>query len=249
MSSPYRALVSSDWNECLAPCGPFDAIGFHFPHLAPPVEAIFRRYTANAITLGAAMQEVARLLPGPLSAAQMDAYLESAFATYPGVAALMEACRHRGILFMINTTGLRGYFQRAVATRRLPPPSALSAHPLIAFDDPPSGMGPFYPLAEIADKASNTAAAAAHFHIPPEKIILMGDSGGDGPHFQWGAKVGARLIGCMVKPSLSTWCRQAGIAIHHRFGPVYRPGEPKDPRREAAWDFRELLEIVEGWVG
>lgn len=248
MQSPYRALVSSDWNECLAPCGPFDVIGFHFPALAPPVEAIFRRYTSNAITLGSAIDQVGRLLPGPITEAHMDAYLASAFKTYNGVVGLMERCRERGILFMINTTGMRGYFQRAVATHRLPPPAALSAHPLMAFADPSAGMGPFYPLGEIADKAANTAAAAAHFHIPPEKIILMGDSGGDGPHFRWGAQVGARLIGSMVKPSLSAFCRQAGLTIHHYFGPVYTPGEPKDPRRETACNFLDLLEVIEGWI-
>ncbi|MBI5552282.1 MAG: hypothetical protein HY911_12305 [Desulfobacterales bacterium] len=243
MRTPYVALVSSDWNECLAPCGPFDVVGFHFPELAPRVEAIFRSYTTNAIPLGSAIDEVARLLPEPIGMERMDAYLRSAFATYRGVAELMAMCREQGILFMINTTGLRGYFQRAVALRLLPPPAALSAHPLIAFEEGP-GAGPFYPLLEIADKARNTAAAAAHFKIPPEKIILMGDSGGDGPHFQWGVRVGARLIGCMVKASLGDYCRRAGIVLHHRFGPVYAAGEPKDPRREAGCDFRDLFETI-----
>lgn len=31
----YRAMISSDWNECLAPCGPFDAIAFTYPDLEP----------------------------------------------------------------------------------------------------------------------------------------------------------------------------------------------------------------------
>jgi len=247
MRIPYVALVSSDWNECLAPCGPFDVIGFHFPELAPTVAAIFRRYTANVIPLAQAIDEVARLLPGPIGMDRMDAYLRSAFATYPGVAELMAMCRERHILFMINTTGLRGYFQRAVALRLLPPLAALSAHPLIAFEEGPDA-GPFYPLREIADKARNTAAAAAQFEIPPEKIVLMGDSGGDGPHFQWGARVGARLIGCMVKASLGDYCRQAGIALHHHFGPVYAAGESRDPGREAGYDFRELFKIIEGAV-
>jgi hypothetical protein len=81
MRTRYIALVSSDWNECLAPCGPFDVIGFHFPELAPAIETIFRRYTANAVSLGSAIEQVARLLPGPITAERMDAYLESAFAT------------------------------------------------------------------------------------------------------------------------------------------------------------------------
>lgn len=245
MRISYVALVSSDWNECLAPCGPFDVIGFHYPELAPTVEAIFRRYTANIIPLARAIEEVARLLPGPIGMDRMDAYLRSAFATYRGVGELMAMCRDRRILFMINTTGLRGYFQRAVALRLLPPPAALSAHPLIAFEEG-ADASLFYPLLEIADKARNTAAVAAHFKIRPEKIVLMGDSGGDGPHFQWGARVGARLIGCMVKASLSDYCRQAGITLHHHFGPVYAAGESRDPRREAGYDFRDLFKIFEG---
>jgi hypothetical protein len=161
MQTAYTALVSSDWNECLAPCGPFDVIAFHYPERAPQVETIFRRYTANLISLGSAIDEVGRLLPGPITAGHMDSYLQSAFKTYNGVAELMALCRERGILFMINTTGLRGYFQRAVAKRLLPAPSVLSAHPRLAFDEPSPGLGPFYPLLEIADKARNTAAAAA----------------------------------------------------------------------------------------
>lgn len=242
------ALVSSDWNECLAPCGPFDVIGFHFPELAPAIETIFRRYTANAISLGSAIEQVARLLPGPITAERMDAYLESAFATYTGVPELIEACRRRGILFMINTTGMCGYFQRVLAMRRLPPLAALSAHPMVRFENGPWETEPYYPLHEIADKPKNTAAAAAHFHIAPGKIVLMGDSGGDGPHFQWGAQVGAHLIGCMVKPSLTEYCRQQHITIDHHFGPVYAPDEPKDARRELRYDFRHLLETIEALV-
>jgi hypothetical protein len=247
MGTPYTALVSSDWNECLAPCGPFDVIGFHFPELAPQVQVIFRQYTANVISLGRAIEAIGRLLPGPITRDRMDAYLRSAFKTYNGVAELMAMCRARGIVFLINTTGLRGYFQRAVALGLLPAPSALSAHPLIAFEAE-ADLGPFYPLREIADKAVHTAAAAAHFKIPAEKIILMGDSGGDGPHFEWGARVGARLIGCMTKASLADDCRRAGIAPHHYFGPVYAAGEPRDPRREAGYDFRDLFEVIKGWL-
>jgi hypothetical protein len=31
----YKAIVSSDWNECLAPSGPFDFISFNHPELTP----------------------------------------------------------------------------------------------------------------------------------------------------------------------------------------------------------------------
>ncbi len=33
MIKHYKAMVSSDWNECLAPCGPFDFISFAYPRL------------------------------------------------------------------------------------------------------------------------------------------------------------------------------------------------------------------------
>ena len=118
----YRAIVSSDWNECLAPCGPFDFIAFTFPELKPSLMDIFQRYTGNHITFKNAMQQVAALLPEPISAAQMDAYLDEAFSMYTGVADLMAWCRSREILFMINTTGARGVLQRASFKTLLPEP-------------------------------------------------------------------------------------------------------------------------------
>lgn len=30
-----RAMISSDWNQCLAPCGHFDAVAFTRPDLGP----------------------------------------------------------------------------------------------------------------------------------------------------------------------------------------------------------------------
>jgi hypothetical protein len=38
----------------------------------------------------------------------MDSYLDECFETYGGVPELMEWCEKKDILFMINTTGLRG---------------------------------------------------------------------------------------------------------------------------------------------
>ena len=31
----YKAIISSDWNECLAPTGPFDPIAFVYPEIKP----------------------------------------------------------------------------------------------------------------------------------------------------------------------------------------------------------------------
>ena len=78
MTQKYHAIVSSDWNECLAPCGPFDYIAFTYPELAPALDDIFKRYTGNHLTFKAAMQRAAALQPKPVTAAQMDAYLEKA---------------------------------------------------------------------------------------------------------------------------------------------------------------------------
>ena len=40
MNPKYQALVSSDWNGCLAPCGPFDFISFAYPRLKSDLAAI-----------------------------------------------------------------------------------------------------------------------------------------------------------------------------------------------------------------
>lgn len=245
MTQPrYVAMVSSDWSECLSPNGPFDVIGYHYPELRPAVAAVFRQYTGNAITLGDALARVAALLPSPITAAQMDAYLDDAFATYPGVPELIERCLSNGILFMINTTGMIGYFQRVLAKGLLPPLPALSANDRIRFDAPGAAAFAFFPMTEIGDKASNSTAAAARFQIPLEKVTVMGDSGGDGPHFQWGARVGARLIGCMVKPSLEQYCHARGIAIHHRFGHAYQMGEERALGKEMVYDYSYLWPLL-----
>ena len=34
--------------------------------------------------------------------------------------------------------------------------------------------------------------------IPAERVIVMGDSGGDGPHFEWASQTGAFTIGSMT---------------------------------------------------
>ena len=113
----YRAMISSDWNECLAPCGPFDYIAFSYPELKLHMKDIFERYTANRLTLKDAMLQVKALLPEPVSVSNMDAYLDENFEMYTGVSNLMKWCRSQQILFMINTTGATGFFQRALVKK------------------------------------------------------------------------------------------------------------------------------------
>lgn len=248
MQTPYTALVSSDWSECLSPNGPFDVIGFHYPALQPAIETIFHQYTGNTISLSSALQEIAGLLPGPVTKQQMDAYLDSAFETYKGVPELIAGCLDRGFLFMVNTTGMLGYFQRVLAKGWLPALPALSAHPMVRYDRDRPDPFQFHALGEIADKAANTAAVAARFNIPHERVVLMGDSGGDGPHFEWGARVGARLIGCMVKPSLSHYCRRRRITMQHQFGYTYQEGEGRDRKAEMRFDYIALIDTIADMV-
>jgi hypothetical protein len=246
--SAYRAILSSDWNECLAPCGPFDCIAFAFPELADALAAVFKQYTGNALSLGEAMARVARLLPEPITATRMDAYLDQNFTTYKGVAELIEWCRDRDILFMINTTGMIGYFQRVWAKGLMPPVPALSANPLLRYRPRRKEPACLYELGDIQDKALNTRAAMRRFGIPADKVILLGDSGGDGPHFEWGAGVQALLVGSMTKPTLSEFCRQRAIAIDVFFGVQYAPGRRRSLAEEMQFDFMDLSERIEAFV-
>jgi len=150
---------------------------------------------------------------------------------------------------MINTTGAIGYFQRAIALDLLPPVPALSAHPWIRFPETDKDPEQVLELFEIQDKSRNTRAAARAFDIPFERIVIMGDSGGDGPHFQWGESVGAFLIGSMTKHSLESYCRDKGIRIDHRIGPTYRPGDSTDIEREMGVDFSELISVIKAHLG
>ncbi len=246
----FHALVSSDWSECLSPTGPFDFIAFHHPELATPCEEIFRRYTGNRITLGEACERLRALLPAPVSAEAMDAYLErGGFAVYRGVPELMAWCLERGILFMINTTAMIGYFQRVFAARRLPPMPALSANAFLRY--PPEASDPelIFELRDIADKAVHTAEVARRLGIPPRRVVVIGDSGGDGPHFAWAHRAGAFTIGSMTKESLSRYCAERGIPIGCRFGVSYAAGEPRDARREESFDFRELRAVLRDVLG
>jgi hypothetical protein len=102
-----------------------------------------------------------------------------------------------------------------------------------------------YEVREIEDKVKNAETVMRLYGIPPNRVILIGDSGGDGPHFEWGASVGAYLVGSMAKPSLESYCRKKGIKINTRFGVTYSEGEKKDTAREMTVDFMGLVPVIE----
>ncbi len=240
----FRAMISSDWNECLAPSGPFDPIGFTYPELTNKLESIFRLYTGNKISLGEAADEIARLLPRPLTKGQMDSYLDACFTAYKGVPELIRWASKNQILFMINTTASIGLFQRVFAKKLLPPVPALSGHDMTVFDPMPNDPEIILPLHETVDKEKNTWKVALRFGIRPEKIIIIGDSGGDGPHFEWGASKGCRLVASMAKTSLQDYCNARGITIDAYFGIRYKKGQKRDFQKEMEIDFTGLKSLV-----
>ena len=246
MKSKYDGMISSDWNECLAPCGPFDPMAFAYPELEVQLTGIFRMYTGNQITLSEATRRIGGLLPEPFTEKQMDAYLDASFATYRGVVDLIRWCAENQILFMINTTGMQGYFQRAVAKGLLPKGIVVAANPMISYSEQGKEM---YDVREIEDKAKNTAVVLQNYGIPAGALIIMGDSGGDGPHFAWGASIGAHLVGSMTKVSLDKYCRSKGIEIGTRFGVTYAEGEKRVPAREMKVDFMGLVAVIEKVIG
>ena len=244
----YRALISSDWSECLAPCSPFDCISFNYPELGPALESIFKRYTGNIISLGEAALQIQRLLPKPITQQQMDAYVNASFSTYKGVPELIDWCLRNDILFMINTTGMIGYFQQIFAAGLLPQLPVLSAHPMIRYVLQLSDPDTIFDLFEIEDKPKNTEAALRHFNIPAGRVILMGDSGGDGPHFKWGSRHGALLIGCMTKSSLKKYCDQHDVPLDVEFGISDTDRSPKDLQPEMQTDFMDLWPVIKDFL-
>ena len=244
----YKALISSDWSECLAPCGPFDFISFNNPHLTTELETIFKQYTGNIISLGEAARQIQQLLPAPVTSDQMDLYLDESFATYSGVPELIKWCKNRNILFMINTTGMIGYFQRIFTKNLLPEVPLLSAHPMVRYLKSDTDPARIYELLETTDKGKNTESAMRFYNIPASKIILMGDSGGDGPHFKWGAENGGFLIANMTKPSLRRYCERNNIFIHTQFGPSYADGEVRDFDKEMQVNFMDLATVIQDFL-
>ena len=236
----YRGLVSSDWNECLAPTGPFDPIAFIYPELKEELDDIFKNYTSNLIPLSEAVSEIVKLLPQPVSVAQMDAYLDECFAVYSGVVDMIDMLAANDILFMINTTGAQGFFQRIMEKKLIPPVPFVAANPFVKF--PGVETDPRFPLLvlETSDKGVNTENVMKRFKIDPSKVVVIGDSGGDGPHFKWGASVGAFLIGSMTKVSLKNFCVKNDVILDNYFGVVYSEKEQRDVLREQTFDFKEL---------
>ncbi len=248
MTAPYKAIVSSDWSECLSPSGPFDCLAFNHPEIETELTAVFRQYTGNKVTLGQACARVKALLPDLIDQDQMDACLDASFVTYSGVPELIQWCIDNQILFMINSTGLIGYFQRVLAKKLLPPVPVLSANPMIRYPIRAGAPLDVYELLETGDKAKNTRAVANTLGIPSDKIILMGDSGGDGPHFEWGSKFGAFMISSMTKPSLDSYCKEKNITINLRFGADYSVGERRDQKKEMAVNFMELTSEIDNFL-
>ena len=242
----YTGIISSDWNQCLAPCGPFDPLIYTYPDLTADLTIIFKEYTGNKISLGAASKRIGKLLPGPISIEEMDAYLDASFCTYKGVAELLDWCAENKILFMINTTGLTGYFQRVFAKKLLPRVPVLSANGMVRYPSQATDPSKIYDLDEIQDKGRNTARALESFDISKNKVVIIGDSGGDGPHFLWGKHNNAYLIGSMAKQSLTNYCEKKGIGIDLFFGPTYSNGRQRSDEEEMGVDFRELISVVEG---
>ncbi|MBI4961698.1 MAG: hypothetical protein HY913_00330 [Desulfomonile tiedjei] len=241
----YKAVVSSDWSECLSPNGPFDPISFNYPELTAQLSTIFRQYTGNEISLSQAARQIRSLLPGPFTEEQMDAYLDHSFNTYTGVPELIEWCLSRDILFMINTTNTQAYFQRVFKKGLLPEVPVVAANPMITFAESEKDRRYVHQILEIEDKARVTDALVRSLNLPHRKVIVMGDSGGDGPHFQWAAGSGAFIIGVMTKQSLASFCRTKGITINVLFGVSYAPGEIKNIEKEMKVNFMELADVIE----
>jgi hypothetical protein len=241
----FTAILSSDWSECLSPNGPFDFIAFAYAQLASELNEVFRSYTGNRISLGEACIRIKKILPGPIAPELMDAYLARSYAVYCGVPELIEWCLGNGILFMLNTTGMIGYFQRVFARGLLPRLPVLSANPMFRYASSATDPDAILDLLETSDKGRNTAAVAAKLGIPAGRVIVMGDSGGDGPHFAWAGQAGAFIIGSMTKYSLAAYCDNKGIAIGRNFGLVYGKDEARDLEKEMAVDFRDLISTIE----
>ncbi|MDA8406686.1 MAG: HAD family hydrolase [Deltaproteobacteria bacterium] len=245
----YKAIVSSDWNECLAPSGPFDPISFTYPDLEPELSDLFVKYTGNQISLSEAAHRISLLVPTPITEEQMDAYLDASFATYSGVPDLIEWLLSHDIFFMLNTTGTQGYFQRAFARNLIPAVPIVAAGPIIRFPGIAGDLRYMYQVVETRHKPKNTESVMNVLGIHPSRVVIIGDSGGDGPHFEWGFSVGAYLISSMTKHSLSNFCEQRGIAINKKFGVSYLPGEKRDRTREMQANFLELTELISAVLG
>lgn len=240
----FRGVISSDWSECLSPNGPFDPVAFTFPHLRKDLEHVFRNYTGNVITLQEAIRAIQGMIPSGLTLDQMDAYLDASFRAYVGVPDFIQWCLDHDLLFMINTTGSQGYFQRAINKRLIPTVPVIAGNPLIRFPEPTDGNRYALEVHEIDDKPRNTLHVMKEWGIRSEQLIVMGDSGGDGPHFVWAYQQNAYLVASMAKASLINYCTSRNINIQRFFGVMYKPGQERDLNLELQHNFMDLVSIV-----
>lgn len=240
----FQYLVASDWSECLSPNGPFDPLIYTWPHLEADLTRIFSAYTSNEISLSRAVGEIKSLLPAELGEEEMDAFLREKFTAYTGLSQVITWCLERGIAFMINSTGSMGYFQRAMARGFLPRIPLLSAHPFLRYAPTDTDPERIFELLEIEDKGTNTHTALHALGIPPHRTAVVGDSGGDGPHFSWAAENGALRVGINTKASLESYCATRGIEINAHLGLSYQPGQPRDREAEAHTDLTELCTVL-----
>ena len=104
------AIVSSDWNECLAPCGPFDFISFIYPQIEYDLADVFRQYTDNRITLGEAAGTIRNLMPASITSEQIDAYLDDSFER---IERKLTNASVRGIVGLKNKPLKQVYLERS----------------------------------------------------------------------------------------------------------------------------------------
>ena len=76
----------------------------------------------------------------------------------------------------------------------------------------------------------------------------MGDSGGDGPHFKWGAGVNAFLIGSMTKPSLKKYFDRHNLSFDIQFGISYAESVDKNLQKEMQINFLSLVPLLEKFL-
>ena len=244
MNLEFKGIISTDWSECLSPNGPFDPISFCFPELKEELKKIFFKYTSNQIDLSNAIRRIEALIPHKITEEMMDEYLKSEFKTYRNVPQFIEWCMENNILFMINSTGSKGYFQFVLENYLIPPVPIVSCNPFIDFSSKNFQDTIWLDIKEIHDKPTNTQTILKRFGLSPKDLIIMGDSGGDGPHFEWGWKAGAHLISIMKKGSLERYCKERNIELDVEFGIDYSSGEAPSLEREMEIDFMDLRDHI-----